>query len=175
MVDRLRLLLLLCALLGSLPLSAHGHGLKLYVEAEAGKIQGRVHFAGGAAAASAQIRINDADGEALAVLVPDSEGRFSYRIETPRDLVVVADSLDGHRASRSLKAEELTAFLPPAGEAGAEPSCARVVAETSGPLREALAACEERLRLRDILGGLGYIAGLAGLGLWWGGRRKGRA
>lgn len=170
MVDRLRLLLLLSVLFGSLPLWAHG--LKLYVEAEAGQIRGQVHFASGAAARSAQIRISDAGGEELAVLAPDDEGRFSYPVDSPRDLVVVADSLDGHRASRSLKAEELRAFLPAEEESGAEPPCAQVVAEKSASLREALTACEERQRLRDILGGLGYIVGLAGLGLWWGGRRK---
>jgi nickel transport protein len=48
----------------------------------------------------------------------------------------------------------------------------QAVARQLGPLRDALRACEEQRRLRDILGGLGYIVGLAGLGLWWRSRRR---
>jgi nickel transport protein len=39
------------------------------------------------------------------------------------------------------------------------------------PLRAQLIAAEERTRLQDILGGIGYIAGLTGLVLWWRSRR----
>lgn len=45
------------------------------------------------------------------------------------------------------------------------------VARQVRPLREQLLAHEERVRLRDILGGIGYILGLAGLVLWWHARR----
>jgi nickel transport protein len=41
------------------------------------------------------------------------------------------------------------------------------------PLREQHEAHDARVRLQDVLGGIGYIVGLAGLGLWWyGGRRR---
>lgn len=172
MVDHMRLMLLLTVLFCSLPLSAHG--LKVYAEVEGESIHGHVHFAGGAAAGSVQISITGADGEVLDVLKPDPDGHFTYRIKSPADLVVVADSLDGHQASWSVKAEAFTA-LPPAGaDPVAGVTCAEALAAKTGPLREALTACEERQRLRDILGGLGYIVGLAGLGLWWGGRRQRR-
>lgn len=41
-----------------------------------------------------------------------------------------------------------------------------VVAQELEPLREQLNAYEDQTRFRDILGGFGYILGLAGLGLW---------
>jgi nickel transport protein len=48
----------------------------------------------------------------------------------------------------------------------------QAVARQIRPLREALQAHEERVRMRDILGGIGYIVGLAGLALWWSSRRR---
>jgi nickel transport protein len=48
-----------------------------------------------------------------------------------------------------------------------EQAIERVLARQIHPLREALVAAEDRVRVQDILGGLGYILGLTGLGLWW--------
>lgn len=47
----------------------------------------------------------------------------------------------------------------------------RAVARQMRPLREEALAAREAVQLRDVLGGLGYILGLAGLGLWWRCRR----
>ncbi|MEJ2456241.1 MAG: hypothetical protein P8103_19125 [Candidatus Thiodiazotropha sp.] len=60
--------------------------------------------------------------------------------------------------------------VPPQGVT--EAALERAVARQIRPLREALQGYEEQVRLRDIIGGIGYIVGLAGLGLWWGRRRK---
>jgi nickel transport protein len=43
----------------------------------------------------------------------------------------------------------------------------RAVARQVRPLREELLATRDALRLQDILGGIGYIFGLAGLAFWW--------
>jgi nickel transport protein len=50
---------------------------------------------------------------------------------------------------------------------GVEAAIGLAVARQIGPLRQELAASRERLRLQDVLGGIGYIIGLAGLTLWW--------
>ena len=47
----------------------------------------------------------------------------------------------------------------------------RAVARQVRPLREEAQAAREAVQFRDVLGGLGYILGLAGLGLWWRCRR----
>jgi nickel transport protein len=192
MADRLRLLLFFCVLLCSLPLSAHK--LKVFAMAEGETIQGQAYFVGGSGASGAEIRINDADGNQLACLKPDAEGRFEYRIESAMDYEVVVDTLDGHRASWSLKAAEFSPAVgamtdKPVGSSQEQPGysasepvvteerrdteaqCGQIASRQRDSLRDALRACEERQRLRDILGGLGYIAGLAGLGLWWSSRR----
>jgi nickel transport protein len=48
-----------------------------------------------------------------------------------------------------------------------EAAIGRAVARQVGPLRQELAADRRRARLQDVLGGIGYIVGLAGFALWW--------
>jgi len=60
--------------------------------------------------------------------------------------------------------------LDPAVSAAIEQAVARQVR----PLREALAQAQGRTQLRDILGGIGYILGIAGIGIWWSARRRRR-
>jgi nickel transport protein len=60
------------------------------------------------------------------------------------------------------------ATLDPALEAAIE----RAVARQIRPLREQLIAAEDRIRLQDILGGIGFIMGLTGLALWLTSRRR---
>jgi nickel transport protein len=43
----------------------------------------------------------------------------------------------------------------------------RAVARQVRPLRDDARAAREAAQFRDVLGGIGYILGLAGLGLWW--------
>jgi nickel transport protein len=86
-----------------------------------------------------------------------------------------------------------TVDMPPSGEAVAVPDTLGAPAPASGattnvdpaliaaidravarqirPLREQLIAAQDEIRLRDILGGLGYLFGLTGLALWWHRRR----
>jgi nickel transport protein len=68
---------------------------------------------------------------------------------------------------RAVSPSPVDAALDPAIEAAIE----RAVARQIRPLREQLVAAEDALRLRDILGGLGYILGLTGLALWWRARK----
>jgi nickel transport protein len=184
--------LLLC-----LPVSAHK--LKVFATAEGDRILGQAYFVGGAGAGGAAIRIVDAGGRVLARPEPDVNGNFSYAVERRMDYQVVADSLDGHLASWTLRADEFSPDLPgtqametsdkahPVAPVSREqdipasrtvPDAASLshveaaVARQIRPLRVALQAHEEQVRLRDIVGGIGYIVGLAGLGFWWSARRR---
>ena len=185
-------------LLISMPLKAHK--LKVFATAEADRIEGEVYFVGGAKATGAHIAITNGKGQTLARLTPDKDGHFSYRATRRMDYRVIADSQDGHQTDWIIKAEELAAGLPlaevvtvakpvsgtaipsqpPETIKGTElPESATVVASVElavarqvRPLREELAAYGELVRMRDILGGIGYILGIAGLGLWWRSRRR---
>lgn len=54
---------------------------------------------------------------------------------------------------------------------GLEAAIERAVARQVRPLRQETRVARDAVRLRDVLGGIGYIVGLAGLGLWWQCRR----
>jgi nickel transport protein len=68
-----------------------------------------------------------------------------------------------------------TTELPDAGDIDPRLTAAieRAVARAVAPLREELQQTRAALRLADILGGVGWILGIAGLVLWW--RARGRS
>jgi len=72
-------------------------------------------------------------------------------------------------------ASEVTDTSPPGATDGLDPALGeaieRAVARQVRPLREAMLEAREAAQLRDVLGGIGYIVGLAGLALWWRSRR----
>lgn len=191
-----RFLWLLIGLLACLP--AQAHKLKVFASAEGDEILGQAYFAGGAPASGALIIVTDGEGQEVARLTPDEAGDFRYRVERRTNYKVTADSRDGHQASWTLQADEFSPSLPgteieetatdgssAAGAVSGPPPVStqaqqpvateqieRAVARQIRPLRMALQEHDERVRLRDILGGIGYIIGLAGLALWWQGRRR---
>ena len=68
-------------------------------------------------------------------------------------------------------AAQLSTALDPALTAAIEQAVARQVR----PLREEAQAARDAAQFRDVLGGVGYIVGLAGLGLWWRCKRQGES
>ena len=67
------------------------------------------------------------------------------------------------------------ALGPEALQAMIDRSVEAAVARQIRPLLESYAAAEGRLRLNDIVGGIGMIVGLAGIALWLSARRGARA
>ncbi|HSM27434.1 MAG TPA: hypothetical protein VK855_04950 [Thioalkalivibrio sp.] len=191
---------LVCGLILLAAEPALAHKLKVFALVDGDHIAGSAYFVGGAKATGATITVTDTDGNELARLVPDADGTFRYTPRDRIDHVIVADSGDGHLARWTLRADTLpaglgasppidpapapSAQLPPAPER-AQPDPPAVVSEETiaawveqsvarqlRPLREQLEAHDARVRLQDVLGGIGYIVGLAGLALWWYGSRR---
>ncbi|MEH6625542.1 MAG: hypothetical protein V7739_03790 [Motiliproteus sp.] len=178
---------------------ASAHLLKLFVYAEGNLLQGSCYFAGGSAAKGVNIRILAATGDEIAKLQSDDQGEFSYQASTTRDYRLIADSGDGHRAEWTVKADEMTppsdlqadlgngtivsTTSPPINPSQAssinnnelailvERSVTRAVAKQVGPLRQELQRNADKARLADIVGGIGFMFGLAGILLWWRSRR----
>lgn len=168
------------------------HGIQVFAFADGDRIEGSAYFAGGGVASGAHIRVLDAQGGLLAELEPDAEGVFSYRARAPVDHLIVAETGDGHRAEWRVGAAELGPGFPAAAAQGAAPGggeVGRLLADPSAepelaalieqavarqvrPLREELLAAQGRAGLRDVLGGIGYIFGLAGVLMWWRSRRS---
>ena len=177
---------------------ALAHKLKVFARVEGGDIRGTAYFVGGAPASGVEVRVIGPDGSVIARPVPDAEGRFSHRPSGPDDYLVEVDSGDGHVARWKLAAGEFAAAAvsagptaaadapatgsggteaaPPAPEADADLAALieAAVARQVGPLRDQVQAYQDEVRLHDVLGGIGYILGLAGLALWWRNRGGGR-
>lgn len=166
-----RALLAFCLLLlGAAP--AFAHKIKLFAAAEGMSVSGYAYFSGGARAQGADIAAHVGDRQVFSGKT-DDQGAFRFTTTEAADHRLTVDSGDGHTAGFTLKAEEL-------GKAAAsitdnEQLAALVeqaVARQIRPLREQLDAFQESARLRDALGGLGFIIGLGGLAYGLDQRRK---
>ncbi len=164
--------------------AAEAHRLELFARVEGRAIHGTASFHGGRPVAGATVEVRLVGGEVLASTVTDSEGRFAVPVDRQAPLEVVVFSRDGHAARVRLAA----AALPPEPTAGATDATPRAQQEELAervaklvseevcrqlvPLHDGLADLERRVAIRDVLGGLGYLLGLAGLAAYLLARRR---
>ena len=178
---------------------AQAHKLKVFAAVDAATVDGRVYFVGGTAASGAVITVEAPPGSPVACLAADGDGRFRFEASSRADHVIAADAGDGHVARFTIAALDLPAALPAAAVAAAQPAAvashrddrtgdsvlppasalpdmlAEAVASQVRPLREQLNDYQDQVRFRDIVGGIGYIFGLAGIALWLRAARRPRA
>ncbi len=201
--------LLSALILLSSGLWCEAHKVKMFASAEGNVITGYVYYTTGGKPKNATVLVQDHAGNLLAEITADEQGEFTYTTEAQQDYVFVLDLADGHRASFTVKAEELSDVLPssesktssemqeqPMPEMAQQASSEtektspisptnpqisaeelekivdKAVAKQIRPLREQLDQYEAKVRLHDILGGIGYILGLMGLGYFLGARKK---
>ncbi|MDY0096645.1 MAG: hypothetical protein RBT80_28430 [Candidatus Vecturithrix sp.] len=193
--------LLSALLLLSSGLWCEAHKVKMFASAEGNVITGYVYFTTGGKPKNATVLVQDHAGNLLAEITANEQGEFSYTAEAQQDYVFVLNLADGHRASFTVKAEELSTALPaPAPEPAPASQTKRAtetpkhipgnstnpqisfeefekivdkaVAKQIRPLREQLDQYEAKVRLHDILGGIGYIIGLMGFGYFLRARKK---
>ena len=162
-----RALLAFCLLLlGAAP--AFAHKIKLFATAEGMVVSGYAYFSGGARAQGADIAAHVGEQQVFSGKT-DDQGTFRFTATEAADHRLTVDSGDGHTAGFTIKAEELgrPAVAPTAEPATDDGRLAalieQAVARQIRPLREQLDAFQESARLRDALGGLGFIIGLGGL------------
>jgi nickel transport protein len=188
------MLFLLC------PTSAYAHKLYVFPDSiEGATIHGRAYFPGDVPAQHSDVIVRDASGRELGRSKTDDNGKFTFTAREHVDLYLVAETPDGHVGTYTIHAAELPDSLlaggPPAGSgaqvasqatdhagvpaaaAREEPELASVrdrLAELSTQiqlLRRQASESDERLRFRDILGGIGFILGLAGVAFYMKARR----
>lgn len=172
-------------LLAAAPLAAHGMRLEVRVDASA-RVVGAAKY-GTHAVAQAEVQLLAPDGKVLAEGRTDAEGAFSLAVTQRCDLRVVIN--DGaHRGEKRLLMSAFPSTLPVYG-GGAPPAAPSAtprsadaaslsavveaaVARRLEPVELQLQRQADALRLRDILGGIGYILGLAGIGFYFTGRAR---
>ena len=149
-------------------------------------IEGEAGFSNGdMAKAGMPVFITDSNGQAVAEISTDDEGFFVFEATQRIDHHFKLDMSSGHVLEMILPADELPASLPGGTAIASAPLHHTPVASVSGvdaaalqqiveqavakqvkPLRKELAAYKEKAGLQDLLGGIGYIFGLVGLGIW---------
>ena len=174
--------LLLAALLGlALPGSAAAHGLRVSAQAEADGLRGQAFYADGSPARDETVALYAGEAtQPQAQARTDADGRFRLPLTQAGRYRVVVDGDEGHRAEAAivwapLAAASGTASGPTLGAAttatvDAAQLAAAVRAEVA-PLREDIARLQARIRLSDLVGGIGLIVGAVGLLAWWRARR----
>jgi nickel transport protein len=164
------------------------HTIHLFATVEGSTITGRAYFPSGPAK-DVPVRAYDLQGALLGETRTDDAGAFTLPVQKHCDHKLVVETEDGHRAEFAVSAGELTGESSAPAEATASPARAdaapqppqtsatptavptqdelralveEAVQKELAPLRQQLAESEARVRLRDVLGGIGYIAGIAG-------------
>jgi nickel transport protein len=160
--------------------AAQAHRLKLFATVEGVAILGQAYFAGGGPAAAIPGRLLGPDGATVSEFRTDGEGRFTVTAAARQDYTLAVDAGDGHAATFRVGADELPHQLPAGAASPAPPPITQplgqmvedAVARQVRPLREQLDAYEAKVRLHDILGGIGTILGVFGIGAYLASRRR---
>ena len=164
---------------------AWGHGVELFATVEGNQIHGSVRYADHTPVDDAPVRAYAPDGAMIAETRTGPDGRFTLPVTQHTDYRIVGDAGEGHLGEHTVRAAELpltaeTANSPEAigsDDVVSSPShtmhelvhddldarIEQAVARQVAPLRQQLFDYEHTLRLRDILGGIGYVFGLAGV------------
>ncbi|MDI3323968.1 hypothetical protein QKW35_06235 [Pontibacterium granulatum] len=178
--------LLALVLNAALSVPAFGHNVVGGVYAIGNTIEGEVGFSNGdMAKAGIVVQVRNATGNLIGESVIEDEGLFAFDATKRIDHYFYADLSAGHVLELVLPADELPATLPggsaPITKSSVAASSAsmkgvdqvaleqmieKAVAKQVKPLRKELAAYKEKASLQDVLGGIGYIFGLVGLGIW---------
>jgi len=162
---------------------AHAHKIKIFAMVEGETVTGYAYAPGGVRLPNNTIEIFDANKEKVGATKTDANGAFIFTPQKRSNLSFELDTGDGHRTAFLINADELPSSLPattpqaatptPTPTSKAQPTAPttpelatlidKAVAHNIRPLREQIEAYEQKIRLHDILGGIGYIMGLMGI------------
>jgi nickel transport protein len=174
MIQRFWMLTVLSVLIAGFSQVALAHALKVFAYPEAEQIVGRAYFASGAPLAEGKIFVEQPRGERVD-LRTDESGAFALPAQEPGRYRVVADTGEGHRADWWVEISSPPAVSPQAQGVDVEQLSAMIrlaIAQEIGPLRIAVHEYHSEVRFGDVIGGIGFIFGIAGLLVWWRGRRR---
>lgn len=167
---------------------AWAHGINLFATVQGTTIDGTLIYADGTPARGATITAFAPDGSSIGEATTDDTGRFTFEARYHCRHRLVGDVGQGHRGLYTIPEDELPDSLPAPGAAVPTPSAAAAeapsanptpgagpipddfdqrleaaVARQLGPLRKQLNHYETTIRVRDVMGGIGYLFGLAGI------------
>ena len=168
-----------------LALPAEAHRLKLFAQVTGETIAGYGFYIGGGRPEGADLVVATPDGKEVGRLKTGADGGFSFTPPTPGRYELTLTGGDGHLVSIDVSTDgtptvgqevkapsSATTTLPADLDALIAQAVDAAVARQIRPLLEAYDAADGRVRFNDLIGGLGWIAGLAGLWAWFRSRRS---
>lgn len=194
-MKRLVLTLSLGVMLIAAPLPVLAHKIIAGVFPAGDVIEGEIAFSSGEVAVNQEVTVTAPDGTDLGRAVTDADGFFVFTPTEPVEHIFRADLGAGHVALARMSASDVGRILGVVAEesriaqapvaapatpgltvAALSPEEKLVIAEAVRdeirPLRREMTAWREESSIQDIIGGIGYIAGLFGLGFYLAARRK---
>jgi nickel transport protein len=184
--------------------TVYAHRVNIFAWAEGDTVFVECKFPDGRRVNEGTIRVLDPAGAELLSGQTNDQGEFSFKIPKQTDMTVVLEASMGHRAEWKIPAEELSAAgqpaataapvqqaagaelsAPPAGAAEGEASAIpsqdiqqaleRALDKKLAPVLKMLAESREQgPKVSDVLGGLGYIVGVAGIAAYFKRPSKGK-
>ena len=157
-------------------LDAYAHKLKILALTEANEIYGYVYFPGGGRGKGVPVILHDASGKVIQELTTNGKGHLRFSKTGTPPYKIIADTQDGHMAEyviRQIITPESAVIQTQHkgkdiayGKQSSEDLMRiidKTVSQQIAPLRIQLEAYEEKIRIRDIIGAIGYIFGIFGL------------
>ena len=170
-------LIALCAFANA----AHAHKVNLFATLDGDKITGKAYFSNGEPVVDGVIRVSAPENTAIGETNTDQKGEFTWPVTAKGAHTFSLELEDGHAATFTVVLEP-TSTQPVAEAPLPEPThnlqrmMEAAVSRELIPLRKQIDAYEQSVRLRDIIGGIGYIVGVFGLVAWLKARNaRGRA
>jgi nickel transport protein len=177
-----------------LPGDVSAHRVNLFAWVEGDTVLVECKYPDGTKVYEGVIRVLDSGGKELLNGKTDTKGEFSFKVPKQDDLTIVLEAGMGHRADWPLSKQdlapdgELAVPSAPAPKAEAPPPAAKESAPGAAsplpagidqaiekaldkklaPVMRMLAEMQEqKVRLTDVLGGIGYIIGLVGVAAYF--------
>jgi len=172
---------------------ADAHKLNVFAYSEADMIKGETYFNDGAPVMNSPVTLLDQDGKVLAETRSGENGSFSFDLPKNVSLVTVrVEGGMGHMGSMSLeitpspdvneqvpditvKEKEIETETLSLSRSDLEKIINQAVSRQTDPVLHELTTLRKELSkpgITEILGGIGYIAGLTGFALWARSRRN---
>ncbi len=174
---------------GLLSGAAQAHKVNMFAFAEGDQVFVEGYFSDGKRAKRSEVIVYDPSGGVLVQGETDDEGAFVFDIPRQVDLRITLNAGMGHMTEYVIASNELSGVLDaPSSEAMAEEAAPvsggvatpaapvaagpagisraelkKAVGEAIRPLMRSISELEERRSFSDIVGGLGFIVGIAGV------------
>ena len=177
-----------------LPSDAGAHRVNIFAWVEGDTVLVECKYPDGTKVYEGVIRVLDSAGKELLNGKTNTKGEFSFKVPKQDDLTIVLEAGMGHRADWPLSKQDLAPAgesavssapapkaeaPPPAAKesapgaasplpAGIDQAIEKALDKKLAPVLRMLAEMhEQKVRLTDVLGGIGYIIGLVGVAAYF--------